>query len=112
MTKVKRLRTGLTVGVLVGGLVFLGWTKTRGVDATDCDTAFQNYINADQFGMFSMALDTCSPYTLDGCAQARAMADNCLVQYNWNNYSDPEEAMAVASQYMACREASKVDTCQ
>jgi hypothetical protein len=47
MRNLKSLRMLVTIGVLIVGLACFGWTTTRGVDATDCDTAFQNYINAD-----------------------------------------------------------------
>jgi hypothetical protein len=157
MRNLKGLRAVCTVGVLVGGLVFLGWTKTTGVNATDCATAFQNFMNADntyeiarysyfyddptsciqecqnstnphcvedcqirrhtalgnaELGMSTSAEDTCTPYTVDACAQARAMADGCLNQLNSSSYSSQEELDSLFSQYAACLTASKVDACQ
>lgn len=78
----------------------------------DCQITRHTILGQADLAMTSLALDTCTPSTIDECAAARGMADWCLTQYNPNNYSDPEERMAVASQYMACREASKVDSCQ
>ncbi len=157
MRNLKVRRTVLAVGVVISALALSSWTTARRVDAIDCDTAFQNFINADntyyiarvsyfngspiscqdecagsqdpncvencrirrytdlgnaQIGMFSMALDTCTPFGFDQCASARALADGCNAQYDPSCYSDPEEASAVADQRAACREASKVDYCQ
>ena len=159
MRNLKGLRAVCTVVVLVAGLVFLGWTKTTGVNATDCDIAFQNFMNADntyeiarysyfyddptsceadcvndttnhaqciadcqttrrtaldnaELGMSTSAEDTCTPYTVDGCAQARAMADGCLNQLTSSSYSSQEELDSLFSQYGACLTASKVDACQ
>lgn len=47
MRNLKSLRMLVTIGVLIVGLACVGWATTRSVDATDCDTAFQNFINAD-----------------------------------------------------------------
>jgi hypothetical protein len=63
--------------------------------------------------MFSMALDTCTYAggTLDQCAQARAMVDDCTSQYFSQTYSDMEEMSAAADRLAACRLASKIDSC-
>lgn len=74
-------------------------------------TRATNLANA-QIGLLSAAYDTCTPITVDECAQARAMADSCIYLYDFSIYSDPEEASAVAEQFSACRTASKVDSCQ
>jgi len=158
--EIKVLRAGLVLVVLVGALAIGGWSKGTSVNAIDCDTAYQNYLNADntydiarvsyfyndptscdqdcsayppgpahdqcvnecrinrhtalgnaQIALLSTALDTCVPQ-MDQCSNARAMAASCAAQYDWTQYSDPDEAAAVAVQYQACREASKVDYCQ
>jgi len=153
------LRGVLITAVLVVGLLTGTLHKSRRVEAVDCDTAWQNYMNADatyeiarwsyfygvpttcnqdcqnsqnpncvqdcqtdryttlgqaQIGMFSLALDTCTPFTLDQCSQARGMVDACIAQWQWESqtYTDPEEISAAAYRYMACREASKIDSCQ
>ena len=79
---------------------------------SDCQISRHTELGQADLAMFSLALDTCTPIEPDQCAQARAMADGCLSQYNPYDYSDPEEASAVADQRWACREASKVDSCQ
>ena len=155
------LRGVLIATVLVASLVTGASHKSRVAGATDCDTAFQNYLNADsnyeiarlsyfydvpsnctqtcpassgssnqncvqdctsryttfgqaQISMFSLALDTCTPFTLDQCAQARSMVDACIAQWQYESqtYTDPDELSAAASRYMACWEASKIDSCQ
>lgn len=78
----------------------------------NCRTNRRTALGNAEITLFDLAGDTCTPVTIDECAQARSMADDCLAQYNPNNYSDPEEAMAVSSEYWACREASKVDSCE
>jgi hypothetical protein len=67
--------------------------------------------NAD-VAMLSLAVDTCTPMTIDQCAEARATYDGCLAQYDPSQYPTIEERLAVSEQLMACREASKIDTCQ
>lgn len=155
------LRGVLIAAVFVISLVTGGLHESRHVGAVDCDTAFQNYLNADgtyeiarlsyfydvpsscgqrcptitgsatsgcvdectnrhttfgqaEIGMFNLALDTCTPLTIDQCSQARGMVDACLAQWQWESqtYTDQEELSAAASRYMACREASKIDSCQ
>lgn len=78
----------------------------------DCQINRRTTLSNAEIGLFSASGATCTPITIDECAQARAMADDCRAQYNFNDYSDPEERDAVYSQYMACREASKIDRCQ
>lgn len=62
--------------------------------------------------LFSVSLLTCTPETVDQCAQARAMRDQCEAQYDPSQYSTVEEALAVWSQRSACVEASKVQFCE
>jgi hypothetical protein len=67
--------------------------------------------NAD-IALFSLAVDTCTPATIDQCEQARSMADDCLAQYNPSQYSDLDERLSIYDQYSACVTASKVDSCR
>jgi hypothetical protein len=80
----------------------------------NCQTNRYTDFGEAQIAMTSLALDTCTPFTLDQCAQARGMHDACLAQWDWESqtYTDPEEISAAAHRYMACRTASKIDTCQ
>ena len=80
----------------------------------NCETERYTTLGQAQISMFSLALDTCTPFTLDQCSQARGMVDACLAQWQWESqtYTDPEEISAAANRYMACREASKIDSCQ
>jgi len=78
----------------------------------DCRITRHTILGNAEIGLFSLALDTCTPITIDQCDQARAMADDCNAQYDLSQYSDPEERFAVSMQLLACREASKIDTCQ
>ena len=80
----------------------------------NCETERYTTLGQAQISMFSLALDTCTPFTLDQCSQARGMVDACLAQWQWESqtYTDPEEFSAAANRYMACREASKIDSCQ
>ena len=88
----------------------------QGQAYTDCVEACQisrhTTLGQAYFPMFSTALDTCTPADPNQCNQAQAIATNCLVQYDAGAYSDPEEAEAVANQYAACWEASKIDSCR
>ena len=78
----------------------------------DCRTNRQTALAAASVNLFAKSLETCTPVTVDECAQARAMADACIVQYPYPDYSDLDERLAVYDQYAACRLASKVDSCQ
>ena len=80
----------------------------------NCGIARQTALGDAQIALFSLAQDTCTPFTLDQCAQARGMVDACAAQwaYESQTYTDPEEISAAAQRYMACWEASKIDTCQ
>ncbi|MDX6446606.1 MAG: hypothetical protein QOH71_3680 [Blastocatellia bacterium] len=78
----------------------------------DCQINRHTELGNAEMGLFSLALDTCTPISMEQCAQARAMADDCVAQYDLSQYSDLEERLAVSAQLMACREASKIDSCQ
>lgn len=65
-----------------------------------------------EIGMLSLAVDTCTPVSIEQCDEARAMYEACVIQYDPDQYPTMEERLAVTSQLMACREASKIDTCQ
>ena len=78
----------------------------------DCNTIRHTTFAEAQTTLFGTSLLTCSPETVDQCAQARAMADQCDAQYDPGQYSTLEEYLAVWSQLSACRLASKVDMCQ
>ena len=89
---------------------FTGAAYTQCV--ADCQTTRQTSLAAADTNLLAAALGTCTPLTVDECAQARAMADACIVQYPYPDYSDLDERLAVYEQYSACRLASKVDSCQ
>jgi hypothetical protein len=78
----------------------------------DCQATRLGTLGASDIGLFSAAEGTCEPLNIDECAQAQAMAENCLVQYNYKDYEDPNEALAVYAEYSACYLASKVDACR
>lgn len=78
----------------------------------DCGTIRYTTFGEAQLTLFSSSLLTCQPETVDQCAQARAMADQCDAQYDPGQYATPEEYMAVWSQLSACREASKIHMCE
>ncbi len=61
--------------------------------------------------LFEAAWDTCTPATLDQCDQARLMADNCALEYNYLDYPNQEESLAIYAQYSACILASKINSC-
>ena len=78
----------------------------------DCGTIRYTAFGAAQTTLFGAALFTCAPETVDQCAQARQMADQCDAEYDPGNYATTEEYLAVWSQLSACRLASKVDMCE
>ena len=78
----------------------------------DCGTFRHTAFGEAQTTLFSSSLLTCQPETVDQCAQARAMADQCDAQYDPGQYATPEEYLAVWSQLSACREASKIHMCE
>ena len=78
----------------------------------DCYTIRRTTLAENDNALISASLVTCTPEPPDGCAQARAMRDDCNAQYNPGNYSTPEEYLAVWSQLSACLEASKVQYCE
>ena len=78
----------------------------------DCQINRQTALAAADTALFSAAWATCTPATVDQCDQARTMADTCTAQYNYWDYPDPDESLAIYSQYSSCRLASKIDTCQ
>lgn len=78
----------------------------------NCQINRRTALGAAELNLFSNALNTCAPLTVDECAQARGMAEQCLIEHNYPSYSAPEEALAVYAQYSACRLASKVDSYQ
>lgn len=80
--------------------------------AQDCQINRYTTLGQAQINMFSLALDTCTPFTVDQCAQARAMVDDCTAQFFSQTYSDMEEMSAAADRLGACRLASKIDSCQ
>ena len=79
---------------------------------SDCEIRRQTALANAEIGLFSAAGATCTPVTVDQCAQARSTADGCATQYPYLDYSDLDERLAVYSQYSACWTASKVDSCQ
>jgi hypothetical protein len=87
-----------------------GWGNTQCIE--DCQQTRQTVLAQSELTLFSSALYTCQPESVDQCAQARQMADQCDAQYDPSNYSNPEEYLAEWSQLSACRLASKIDMCQ
>jgi len=78
----------------------------------ECQQTRQTLLAQAELTLFGASLLTCTPETVDQCAQARAMADQCDAQYDPGQYATPEEYMAVWSQLSACREASKIHMCE
>lgn len=78
----------------------------------NCQTTRHTALAQADLNLFSAAGGTCTGFTIDQCARARDMADMCAVQYNYTAYTDPEESGYIYTQYSACREASKIDSCQ
>jgi hypothetical protein len=77
-----------------------------------CPGTRQTRLAAADLDLFDKAWDTCTPATPEQCDQARLMAENCAVQYNYLDYPDQEESLAIYQQYSACILASKVNSCQ
>ena len=77
----------------------------------DCQITRQTRLAAADLALFDAAWDTCTPATLDQCDQARQMADNCAIQYNYLDYPIQEESLAIYQQYSACILASKINSC-
>ena len=79
----------------------------------NCQTTRATAYYDAQLDLFGAAEGTCAPeglyYT---CAEANQAAYTCEVLYDPSRVTDPDEQAAVYAQYQACREASKVDTCQ
>lgn len=65
-----------------------------------------------EIDLFGASGATCTPYSIDECAAARAMADSCTLWYPYYEYPPGEEQDAIFTQYYACRTASKIDNCQ
>lgn len=79
---------------------------------SECRINRQTELAAAEMNLFSMAGQTCTPEQPDECEQARVMFDGCVATYDYLDYSDPDERLAVYEQFAACREASKIDHCQ
>jgi hypothetical protein len=79
---------------------------------SECEETRQTRLAAADLALFDAAWDTWTPATLEECDQARLMAENCAVQYNYLDYPDQEESLAIYQQYSACILASKVNSCQ
>ena len=62
--------------------------------------------------MFAAAAGTCDAVSLDDCAQARARASNCDVEFDYGSATDPLEIARLMNEWSACKSASKVDSCQ
>ena len=79
----------------------------------ECQITRHTALAAADIDLFSAAGATCTPFTIPQCSLAQEMANQCLSQYNYTNYfSNPEEFDYIYTQYSACREASKIDSCQ
>lgn len=79
----------------------------------DCRTTRRTTLAQADLDLFAAAGATCTPLTIEECSQAQSMADQCLAQYYYPDYfSNPEEFDYIYTQYSACREASKIDSCQ
>lgn len=80
---------------------------------SNCQTTRATDYYSAELDMFSKAGQTCAPegimYT---CQDAVNAAAACVTLYDYNSYEDPDENWSVYNQYLACRQASKVDTCQ
>ncbi len=78
----------------------------------ECMQTPHTTLSSAGISLSAASLVTCTPEPPDGCAQARAMADDCEAQYDPGNYSNPEEYLAVWTQLSACLEASKIQYCE
>lgn len=78
----------------------------------DCQQTRQTLLAQNELTLFGASYFTCTPETVDQCAQAVAMADQCEAQYDPSQYPTLEEAIAVWPQRSACMEASKVHFCR
>lgn len=79
---------------------------------TDCQITRLTTLASANIGLFSAAWATCTPATVDQCDQARAMRDTCVANYNFLDYPDQEESLAIYAQYSACILASKIGSCE
>lgn len=153
----KVFRIVLIAGVLAASLVTGGTYKGTSARATDCVTAWNDYLDASyaheiarlsyffgipttcaeecsnnptcisncnisrnttranaELGMFSYAYETCTPLTIDACAEANNIYNGCIAVWQAETYgvSDPDELASAGAKLLACREASKIDACQ
>ena len=79
---------------------------------SDCMISRRTQLAESELNLLQKAIRTCIPTNPDECSRARGWAEQCLIDYNFLSYPDPEESLAVYTQYSACRLASKVDSCQ
>ena len=78
-----------------------------------CQTTRATAFYGAQLDLFEESEGTCAPEGLYySCGQAAQAASTCSSLYDSSGLTDQEEIAAVIAQYQACREASKVDTCQ
>lgn len=95
------------------GASFTPGTTAYNNCVNNCQTTRHTALAAADLDLFSAAGGTCTAFTIEQCSLARDMADMCAVQYNYMDYfSNPEEFDYIYTQYSACREASKIDSCQ
>lgn len=78
----------------------------------DCQIDRHTAMGNAEIGMLNLAIDTCTPMAIEQCDEARSMYYGCVAQYDPSQYPTIEERLAITSQLMACREASKIDTCE
>lgn len=78
----------------------------------DCPSArYAALQNAEQ-GMFDTASDTCTPVAMEECTGAQQKLADCGIQYDYSSITDTAERFSVQRAYMACRSATKIDSCQ
>jgi hypothetical protein len=102
------------------GLTGSAWTTCMNDCISSCDSSRYNSFTSAQDSMIAAANQTCS-YNPDFCAQARALRDQCVMNFNSqmenpvldeNGEVDVIWGDAVITEYMSCRTASGVDSCE
>jgi|GEM_PF-2837979 len=102
------------------GLSSSAWTTCMNNCTSSCDSSRYNSFTGAQDTLMAAANQTCS-YNPDFCAQARALRDQCVATYNshmenpvldGNGDVDVIWADTVMTEYMACRTASGIDSCE
>ena len=102
------------------GLTGSAWTDCMNTCISNCDSSRYNSFTSAQDALIAAANQTCS-YNPDFCAQARSLRDQCVATYNAhmenpvldeNGEIDGVWWDTVVTEYMSCRTASGIDSCE